>query len=80
MRLVCKQVILQLNEYLDGELDLTLVQELSVHLDRCEDCRIVVDTCRKTIEIYCNTEPLPLPPDVRERLERALSEKLGCRF
>jgi hypothetical protein len=78
--LVCKQVILQLNEYLDGELDLTLVQELSLHLERCEDCRIVVDTCRKTIEIYCNTEPLPLPPDVRERLERALSEKLGCKF
>jgi anti-sigma factor RsiW len=78
--LVCKHVIRQLSEYLDGGLDATLVQELSVHLARCEGCRIVVDTCRKTIEIYCNTEPLPLPQDVRERLERALTEKLGCKF
>jgi len=78
--LVCKQVIRQLSDYLDRELDATLLRELSVHLERCEDCRIVVDTCRKTIEIYCNTEPLPLPQDVRERLERALTEKLGCKF
>jgi anti-sigma factor RsiW len=75
--LICEEVIRQLSEYIDGELDVVLVKELSVHLDRCEDCRIVVDTCRKTIEIYCNTEPLPLPDDVRERLERALAEKLG---
>ena len=75
--MVCKQVIRQLSDYLDRELDATLLRELSVHLERCEDCRIVVDTCRKTIEIYCNTEPLPLPPDVRQRLDRALAEKLG---
>ena len=78
-QLVCKRVIRQLSEYLDGELDSALLEELSTHLERCEDCRIVVDTCRKTIEIYCNTEPLPLPQDVRERLERALREKLGKR-
>ena len=75
--MACKKVITQLSEYLDGELDAALLEELSAHLERCEKCRIVVDTCRKTIEIYCNTEPLPLPQDVRERLDRALVEKLG---
>jgi anti-sigma factor RsiW len=75
--LVCKHVVLQLCDYLDGELDASLLQDLSRHLDHCQDCRIFVDTCRKTVEIYCNTEPLPLPADVRERLERALAEKLG---
>jgi anti-sigma factor RsiW len=78
--LVCREVIRQLSDFLDGELDAVLLRELSWHLERCEDCRIVVDTCRKTVEIYCKSEPLPLPADVRERLERALSEKLGVRF
>ena len=73
----CKGVVRELSEYLDGNLDPTLAEELNRHLEHCDDCRVVVDTTRKTIEIYCNTEPLPLPADVRQRLHRALAEKLG---
>jgi anti-sigma factor RsiW len=75
--LVCKQVIRNLSEFLDHELPPELAEELSRHLARCEDCHIVVDTCQKTVEIYCNMEPLALPEDVRARLDRALAEKLG---
>ena len=75
--MVCKVVIRRLFEFLDCELAPDLARELERHLERCEDCNIVVDTTRKTIEIYCNTEPLPLPEDVRARLDRALAEKLG---
>jgi anti-sigma factor (TIGR02949 family) len=71
----CKQVIRQLSEFLDGELSAELTESLQHHLEHCEDCRLVVDTTRKTIEIYCNTEPLPLPEGVRERLERAMAER-----
>jgi anti-sigma factor RsiW len=74
---VCKQVVRCLCEFLDGELSPDLAEELERHLVRCEDCKIVVDTTRKTVEVYCNTEPLPLPDEVQERLERALAEKLG---
>lgn len=73
----CKQVVRQLCDYLDGDLDPALAEQLQRHLELCEDCHLVVDTTRKTIEIYCNTEPLPLPPGVRERLQRALADKLG---
>lgn len=75
----CKGVVEQLSNYLDGELDPALAEELCRHLEACEDCRVVVDTCRKTIQIYCKCEPLPLPTGVRERLERALREKLKNR-
>lgn len=75
--MACKTVIRQLSEFIDGELARDLAEELSRHLAHCEDCRIVVDTCRKTVEIYCNTEPLPLPKGVRERLDRALAQRLG---
>ncbi len=78
--MVCKEVIRKLSDYLDGELEPNVAQELTRHLEHCDDCRIVVDTTRKTIEIYCKTEPVPLPDDVRERLNRALAEKLGRIF
>ncbi len=75
--MTCKEVIRKLSEYLDRELDPSLAEELHRHMEHCEDCAMVVDTTRKTIEIYCHTEPLPLPAEVRERLERAMINRLG---
>lgn len=75
--MVCREVIRKLSEYLDGELDAALAQQLTRHLEHCEDCRIVVDTTRKTIDIYCDTEPAALPEEVRERLNGVLAQKLG---
>ena len=71
----CKKVILELSSYLDGVLDSTTRVDLEHHLSGCTDCRIVVDTCRKTIQIFCNSEPVPLPEDVRSRLHSALLER-----
>lgn len=73
----CKELINKLSEYLDGELDPELAGRLTRHLEHCEDCSIVVDTTRKTLEICCSTEPEPLPDDVRERLNRLYEEKFG---
>ncbi len=75
--MTCKEVIRQLSDYLDGDLDPDLIQALTRHLEHCEDCRVVVDTTRKTVEVYCNTEPAPLPEEARERLMRSMAEKLG---
>ena len=71
----CKKVIHELTGYLDGVLDSNMRTDLELHLSRCTDCRIVVDTCRKTIQIFCNSEPVPLPEDVRNRLHSALLER-----
>jgi hypothetical protein len=73
----CKKVILELTSYLDGILDTEMRTDLELHLSRCTDCRIVVDTTRKTLQIFCNSEPVPLPEDVRHRLHTALLER--CR-
>jgi anti-sigma factor RsiW len=71
----CKKVILELTSYLDGVLDSSVRIDLEQHLSRCMDCRLVVDTTRKTIQIFCNSEPVPLPDDVRTRLHTALLER-----
>jgi hypothetical protein len=42
-------------------------------MDDCENCRIVVDTLRKTISLYqTSTEPSDVPEDVRQRLFHSL--------
>lgn len=75
----CQGLIAELTEYLDGALDVSVRADLEQHLMNCQNCRVVVNTTRKTIEIFCNAEPAPLPEDVRERLHDALVKRLGQR-
>ncbi len=65
----CINLISTLSDYIDGELSPELCAELEQHLSDCDNCRIVVDTLRKTIELYKeSSEPSSLPDDVRQRL------------
>lgn len=65
----CHGLVHYLSEYVDGTLSPALCAELEKHLDECENCRIVVNTLKKTIEIYHETAvDLSLPADVRKRL------------
>jgi anti-sigma factor RsiW len=75
----CRGLILEISAYLDGELSPDLLADIEIHLERCKDCRLIVDTTRKTIEIYYSAQPLPLPTDVRERLHQALVKRLNRR-
>lgn len=72
----CKGLIGELSNYIDDELDPTVKAELERHLEYCEDCRLVVDTTRKTVQIFCNSEPVPLPIDVRSRLHTAVEKRM----
>jgi predicted anti-sigma-YlaC factor YlaD len=72
----CKTLLAELCDFLDGGLDANTVHEIEVHMNHCQDCRLLVDTTRKTIEIFCNTEPLPLPEGIRNRLHEALEQRL----
>jgi predicted anti-sigma-YlaC factor YlaD len=72
----CKSVIRELSNYLDGELDGVLKVDLERHLHHCEDCSMVVDQTKRTVEIICDSKPLELPSDVRSRLHEALHQKM----
>ena len=73
----CRSIIKELTNYLDEALDPVLKTSIEKHLEGCEDCRVVVDTTRKTIQIYRSHELYELPDDLRERLHQAILAK--CR-
>jgi predicted anti-sigma-YlaC factor YlaD len=72
----CMGIIKELVNYLDEALDPTLRASIEEHLKGCEDCRIVVDTTKQTIQIFCKSEPAPIPEDTRLRLREALKTRL----
>jgi anti-sigma factor RsiW len=70
----CRQLLGQLNEYVDGDLADDLCHVLESHLDGCADCRVVLDSLTKTISLYRGLRevPLELPPAVEQRLMQRL--------
>jgi hypothetical protein len=69
----CREVIQQISEYLDAETARELAAELESHLVDCPNCRIYVDTVKKTITLYRSEKPLECPAEVRRRLHLVLS-------
>lgn len=68
----CRRLLSSLSDYVDGELDDALCQAIEAHMAECENCRIVVNTLTRTVELY-HTAPAPdLPQDVRLRLYKTL--------
>ena len=69
----CRHLLAYLSDYVDGDLGEELCQEIERHLEGCDNCRIVIDTLRKTIYLYNVTATPPsVPEDVRERLYHRL--------
>ena len=70
----CQQLLSSISEYIDGELSEDLCAEIEKHLQGCENCQIVLDTTRKTINLYqtCASGDC-LPGDVHQRLFARLS-------
>ena len=71
----CKDFLKELNEYLDGNIDVQLKTELEEHLQWCHNCFVVCNTTQKTIEIYRDNEVYPLPEPIRDRLHQAIVSK-----
>lgn len=72
----CKDCLHELSNYLEGQLDAGLKKSLEEHLVFCHNCKVVVDSTRTTIELYCDGELFQLPGDVRDRLHAALRLRL----
>ena len=70
----CDELLKMLNEYVDGTLEPGLCEQFRHHLEGCNPCQVVVDNIRKTIHLYKNGEPYPLPDAVRSRLHNALRD------
>lgn len=70
----CEELLGSLSSYIDGELNPELCLELEKHLAGCDDCRVVLNTTKRTIDlVHSPVEKQDLPDDVRERLFKRLN-------
>ena len=72
----CQKLLSEVSELIDGTVSPELCAELEAHLKECNNCRIVVDTTRKTIDLYKKEDyGVEMPAGAREKLWKSL--KLG---
>ncbi len=68
----CRDLKAQLSSFIDGELDDAICAEIERHLADCDNCRIMVDTLKKTVVLYRDAPEESVPPDVHDRLVKVL--------
>jgi anti-sigma factor RsiW len=77
--LTCKEFLQELNDYLDDAVDVQLRRRLEAHITECPNCFVILDTTKKTIQVYKGMQPQVLPDDVHSRLLQAVERKLSQR-
>ena len=77
--LTCKEFLQELNDYLDETGDLELRRRIESHITQCPNCFVILDTTKKTIQVYKGVLAQTLPPDVHTRLLKAVERKTSER-
>jgi predicted anti-sigma-YlaC factor YlaD len=71
----CRSLLEGLSLFAEGEASPELCAEIQRHMDGCENCRIVVDTLRRTIDLYHRLPRPDMPEAARENLYQSLDLK-----
>ena len=71
----CSEFLKILDDVIDESIAAETRAEIETHLRKCGHCEVVLDTTRKTIQVYRNNEVYDLSPELRDRLHTAIMAK-----
>lgn len=68
----CRELFAQLSDYIDGDLDPGICEEIDRHMEGCDPCVAFVESLRRTVKLVETHPGEPLPDGLRhELLEQA---------
>jgi predicted anti-sigma-YlaC factor YlaD len=74
MKLDCKDVWEYISEYIDQQLEPSVLADMENHLENCEVCSAVLDSTRNVLVLTADDRTFELPVGFSERLHRRLTE------
>jgi anti-sigma factor RsiW len=74
----CTDFLAKLTDFFDNQIDPDLLAEVKEHLGTCHHCEVVVNTTRKTIDIYRHQQPYEFPEDLSNRLRSAIMARCSA--
>lgn len=76
----CEDFIKGLADYVDGEIEPELCNEIERHIGQCNNCRIMVDTMRQTVRLCREGKEEKLPPALEQKLVGLLKARWDKKF
>ena len=74
----CREFLQELNEYLDEFVDPETKRHWQEHIDECPHCSVIVDTTKRTMAVYKNSQEQEVPEEVRAKVWKALDKKMAA--
>lgn len=74
----CKKLAQRLSDYMDGDLDQELCQEVEKHLSLCRRCSVLLDSVRKVVVITGDERTFELPLGYEKRLRAFLDSRINA--
>ena len=75
----CEELLREISSYIDEEITVELRVQIETHLCACRQCKVVVDTTKKTLILVADNSFLELPQGVSERLLDRLAKHRSSR-
>ncbi len=76
VRISCQEVWREISDYLDGDIDADLRQEMERHFEHCRHCSALLDGTRNVIVLSADERTYTLPANFSQRLYKKLQEYL----
>lgn len=69
----CRELLSRLSEYIDGELDVAVCDQVDAHMEGCAPCQRFVEALRRTVRLVESEPSEPLPDRARAEIREALA-------
>ena len=70
----CKEILSKLSGYFDRELDDENRKNVQSHFSNCAVCNMVMNSFRKTVELFVKNKPEKIPPETSAILHARVDE------
>ena len=72
----CEGVVRRVSNYIDGDLEVSVLEEIELHLKSCQDCTILVQQTRLTVTLYRDSDLVDFPKEVQLRLHETVRREI----
>lgn len=75
----CEGVIRRISSYIDGDLKVSVLEEIEMHLKTCSECTILMQQTKLTVTLYKDSDLVDFPREAQVRLHETLRREIRRR-
>ncbi len=76
----CRKMLGNLADYIDGELDQELCSDIEKHIGSCDNCKLMVDSMKMTVQLCKDGKCEDLPKEFQDKFQKKLAERWQKKF